>query len=67
MEISNGFIRSISGVWSNLKHITEILIEEDEIYNITAYFTDGQTYILAAYDSKEVAQMNLDFIMRIKI
>ena len=66
MEISNGFIRSQSGVWSNLSHITEILVEEDQLYKIVAYFTDGQTYVLCHFDSREIAQQNLDFVMRMR-
>lgn len=72
MEINNGFIRSQSGVWLNLSHITEILVvqvffdNEKSMYQIVVYFEDEQEYVLSIYESKEIAQQNLDFVMRMK-
>lgn len=74
MEITNNFIRSKSGVWLNLDWIKEISVvqvffdkeDKDSMYQIVVYFENEQEYILSTYESKNLAQTDLDFIMRMK-
>ena len=65
MEISNGFVRTISGKWVNINRIQHFDVRDDEVW-IYLNYGDSSTYCVDRFDNEVQAQTQLDQLMRSK-